>query len=183
MSPGSQILVTLASVRSLAALREADLACRKDMKDTTKVPSIDAKDWPKTLKAIETYLWSGLGQKEIPLAYVVRREIAIPEADPSTNYRSRHAEMICRAPHGSYVNGVWVYDDTYIENSKIVFNIIAKSLVITLVGLMLSLPKLTLMVARHSKACTITTLVPIMLTLVWPRQLKGPCRLRSIMAK
>ena len=60
------------------------------------------------------------------MAYVVRRDIAVPEADPSTNYRSRHAEMIRRAPHGSYVNGVWVFDDTYIENSKIVFNIIAE---------------------------------------------------------
>ena len=117
--------VTLESVRSLAALREADIAYRKD-KDTTKVPSIDAKDWPKTIEAIETYLRSRLGQKEIPLAYVVRRDIAVPEADPPTNYRSRHAEMICRAPHGSYVNGVWVFDNTYIENSKIVFNIIAE---------------------------------------------------------
>ena len=117
--------VTLESVRSLAALREANIAYRKD-KDTTKVPSIDAKDWPKTIEAIETYLRSRLGQKEIPLAYVVRRDIAVPEADPPTNYRSRHAEMIRRAPHGSYVNGVWVFDDTYIENSKIVFNIIAE---------------------------------------------------------
>jgi hypothetical protein len=113
--------VTLESVRSLAALREADIAYRKDM-DTTKVPSIDAKDWPKTIEAIETYLRSCLGQKEIPLAYVVRRDIAVPEADPSTNYCSRHAEMILRrAPHGSYVNGVWMFDDTYIENSKIGF--------------------------------------------------------------
>jgi hypothetical protein len=56
---------------------------------------------------------------------VVRREIAIPEADPSTSYRSCHANMIRRAPHGSYVNGVWVYNNTYVENSKIVFNIIA----------------------------------------------------------
>jgi len=98
-------------------LCKADIAYRKD-KDTTKVPSIDAKDWPKTLEAIETYLRSCLGQKEIPLAYVVRRDIAVPEADPSTNYRSRHAKMICRAPHGSYVNGVWVFDDTYVENPR-----------------------------------------------------------------
>jgi len=63
----------------------------------------------------------------------IQEEIAIPEADPSTNYRSCHAEMICHAPHGSYLNGVWVYDDTYVENSKIVFNIIAD---ITSVGLM-----------------------------------------------
>ena len=106
--------VTLASIRSLAALRKADLA----YKDTSKVPTIDAKDWPKTIEAIETYLRSRLGQKEIPLAYVVRRDITIPEADPSTNYRSRHAEMICHAPHGSYVNGVWVFHDTYVENPR-----------------------------------------------------------------
>jgi hypothetical protein len=63
--------VTLASVRSLAALRKANLAYNKD---TTKVPTIDAKIWPKLLEAIETYLCSCLGQKEIPLAYVVRRD-------------------------------------------------------------------------------------------------------------
>ena len=51
--------VTLASVRSLAALCKADLA----YKDTSKVPTIDAKDWPKSLEAIETYLRSRLGQK------------------------------------------------------------------------------------------------------------------------
>jgi hypothetical protein len=89
-------------------------------KDTTKVPTIDAKDWPKLLKAIETYLHSCLGQKEIPLAYVVHRDIAIPEADPSTNYRSCHAKMICCAPHGNYMNGVWLYNNTYVENSKTV---------------------------------------------------------------
>jgi hypothetical protein len=78
------------------------------------------------LKAIEMYLRSCLGQKEIPLAYVVRRDIAIPEADPSTNYGSGHDQMICRVPHNNYVNGVWVYNNTYVENSKIVFNITAK---------------------------------------------------------
>jgi hypothetical protein len=31
---------------------ESDIAYRKDNKDTTKVPSIDAKDWPKTIEAI-----------------------------------------------------------------------------------------------------------------------------------
>jgi hypothetical protein len=103
--------VTLVSVRSLAAHCESDLA----YKDTTKVPAIVANNWPKLLEAIKTYLCSCLGQKEIPLAYVVRRDPAIPEADPSTNYRSRHTEMIRRAPHGVYENGVWVYDNTYIK--------------------------------------------------------------------
>ena len=54
----------------------------------------------------------------------MRRDIAVPEADPPTNYRSRHAEMIRCAPHGSYLNGVWVFENTYIKNSKIVFNMI-----------------------------------------------------------
>ena len=78
-NPGN---VTLESVWSLAVLCKADIAYRKD-KDMTKVPSIDAKDWPKTIEAIETYLRFCLGQKEIPLAYVVRRDIAVPEADPN----------------------------------------------------------------------------------------------------
>jgi hypothetical protein len=43
--------VTLASV---CALCEANLA----YKDMSKVPTIDAKDWPKLLEAIETYLRS-----------------------------------------------------------------------------------------------------------------------------
>jgi hypothetical protein len=40
--------VTLASVRSLAALRKANLA----YKDTSKVPTIDAKDGLRRLKRI-----------------------------------------------------------------------------------------------------------------------------------
>ena len=40
------------------------------------------------MDAIETYCRSCLGQKETPSAYMVCREVELPEADPSTNYDS-----------------------------------------------------------------------------------------------
>jgi hypothetical protein len=66
-------ILTLASVCSLTSLCKADLVY-KEKKVTIKVPALDSKNWPKLLKAIETYLRSCLAQKEIPLAYVICRD-------------------------------------------------------------------------------------------------------------
>jgi len=57
----------LTSVCSLTSLCKVDLGY-KEKKVMIKVLALDSKNLPKLLKAIEMYLFSCLGQKEIPLA-------------------------------------------------------------------------------------------------------------------
>ena len=76
--------ITLASVRSTRHLRDLE-AQRGD--DEPKEPTIDPKDWPKTIEAIEEYFRSSYGITNIPLAYVIRQRADLPEgADPVGNY-------------------------------------------------------------------------------------------------
>ncbi|KAI2495418.1 hypothetical protein MHU86_19093 [Fragilaria crotonensis] len=87
--------VTLENIRSIRELR--------DYEDTWKasddLPVINAKDWPKTMEAIHEYLRSYLGDKMIPLAYVVRKDEAVPTVEPEGGYATVQDEMIARAPH------------------------------------------------------------------------------------
>jgi uncharacterized membrane protein YgcG len=65
-----------------------------------EAPKIDSKDWSKTMEGIQGWLRGCLGQTKIPLAYVIRAEIAVPAeaTDPATNYNSKTDELIARAP-------------------------------------------------------------------------------------
>ncbi len=52
------------------------------------------------METIDEYMRSYLGERKVPLAYVVRKNVAIPDGDdPSTNYPTIQDEMIARAPH------------------------------------------------------------------------------------
>jgi hypothetical protein len=53
------------------------------------------------MEAINDYLGRVLGEENLPLAYVVRREAQVPATadDPETNYVNPNAEMIHRVPH------------------------------------------------------------------------------------
>lgn len=62
--------ITLDSIRTLRDLRKFESTCKVLM---GKLPTINAKDWPKTMENIEEYFCSYLGKRKIPLAYVVRR--------------------------------------------------------------------------------------------------------------
>jgi hypothetical protein len=87
--------ITLERVRALKDHRKSE-------KEHTDVdaPSINNKDWPKTIESIEEFLRGRLGVTKIPLAYVIRDDVTTPDAadDPPTNYISRNDELIHRAP-------------------------------------------------------------------------------------
>jgi hypothetical protein len=59
-------------------------------------PKIDDKDWPKMFESINDYLTRINGEQNLPLAYVIRCNTAVPpdEDDPSTNYPMAITEMI-----------------------------------------------------------------------------------------
>ncbi|KAI2506147.1 hypothetical protein MHU86_8282 [Fragilaria crotonensis] len=56
--------ITLETIRSVRDLREFE----STYKAPTETPTINAKDWPKTMESIEEYLRSYLGERKIPLA-------------------------------------------------------------------------------------------------------------------
>jgi hypothetical protein len=95
--------ITLDAIRSVRELREFELTHKTP---TGELPIRNAKDWSKTMESIEEYLRSYLGKRKIPLAYVIRKDVGIPVgADPSTNYPTKHNEMIARAPHRAISEG------------------------------------------------------------------------------
>ena len=90
--------LTIPNIRVLREQREAE----KAHVDSTELPKMNSKDWPKTMDAIRNYLRGFLGITKVPLAYVVRETkylIPKPEAeDPATEYGSKEDELIARAP-------------------------------------------------------------------------------------
>ncbi|KAI2510107.1 hypothetical protein MHU86_4274 [Fragilaria crotonensis] len=119
--------ITLNSIRMVRDLRELESTYKAPT--DTSLPTINAKDWPKTMETIEEYLRSYLGERKIPLAYVVRKTVEVPDAanDPSINYPTIQDEMIARAPHFS-VDGdnVRTPDPIYLVNREKVWDIISK---------------------------------------------------------
>ena len=114
--------VTLESIRSIRELRDFE----STYKASDDVPTINAKDWPKTMESILEYLRSYLGDKKIPLAYVVRKDEAVPEIDPEAGYATIQDEMIARAPHFAMVGAVRSPDPTFLVNREKVWDIIAR---------------------------------------------------------
>ena len=114
--------VTLASIRSLRELREFE----DTYKSSEDVPTINDKDWPKTMETILEYLRSYLGDKKIPLAYVVRESETVVVGDPKGGYATILDEMIARAPHFTMIAGVRTADPAYLVNREKVWDIIAR---------------------------------------------------------
>jgi hypothetical protein len=115
--------LTLKRIRSVVSLRETEFTY-KTSKDVPMVPKIDSANWPKTFEMLEAYLAIWLGHHEIPLAHVIR-DLPHVSGDDLFVFSSKTVEMIYQAPHGKYVSDKWVVDDTFVENSKLVFNILA----------------------------------------------------------
>lgn len=84
---------------SLRKLKEYE----ENYKAPDEKPKIDDKDWPKMFESINDYLTRINGEQNLPLAYVIRCNTAVPpdEDDPSTNYPMAITEMIAWAPHGT----------------------------------------------------------------------------------
>jgi len=104
--------VLLDTMRAVRAKRDADAAYKNPV--TADYPVINDKDWPKTIESIVEFLGTFLGEtNKIPLVYVIRETVGLPEGDdPSDRYAGRAEEMIRRAPHDSEVfesdqNKVW----------------------------------------------------------------------------
>jgi hypothetical protein len=95
--PAAAADITLDNIRALRQMRQSELA----HKEPEEAPTLDEVDWPKNMEALEEYLGGFLGETGIPLAYVVRKDEAVPAAanDPSNNYDSRFEEMVARAGH------------------------------------------------------------------------------------
>jgi hypothetical protein len=114
--------VTLENIRSIRELRDYE----GTWKASNDTPVINAKDWPKTMEAIHGYLRSYLGDKMIPLAYVVRKDEAVPTVEPEGGYTTVQDEMIARAPHFRIsATGVRNPDPTFLVNRQKVWEIIA----------------------------------------------------------
>lgn len=97
--------ITLDNVRALHDLKLQ----QDDHKDPSETPSINPKDWAKTMEDLREYLRGHLGITKVPLSYVVREneDVVNEEDDPSTNYSTVYEEMVARAPirdvQGRYV--------------------------------------------------------------------------------
>lgn len=115
--------ITLENIRSVKELRESE----ENYEQPEDLPKVNDRDWPKTMEAIQEYLRTRLGEHNIPLAYVIRKEDEIPDdPDPSTNYPTVQDEMIRRAPHGKWTGDDWTPDPIYLINREKVWDIVAQ---------------------------------------------------------
>jgi hypothetical protein len=112
-------------IRTVRELRDFESTYKAP---TDNLPTINTKNRSKTMETIDEYLRSYLGERKIPLAYVIRKNVAIPEgADPSTNYPTIQDEIIARAPHTVVAaDGTVTPDPIYIVNREKVWDIISK---------------------------------------------------------
>ena len=109
-------------IRTVRELREFESPYKVPMDN---LPTINAKDWPKTMETVDEYLRSYLGERKIPLACVVRKNVAIPDGDdPPTNYPMIQDEMIARAPHTA--DETVIPDPIYLMNREKIWDVISK---------------------------------------------------------
>ena len=91
--------LTLINIRAIKPLKERELA----HESPDAIPTIDDRDWAKTLENVLEYMGLCLGTTGIPLAYVLRPSdkwyVKPAMDDPETNYITEEEEMIARAPH------------------------------------------------------------------------------------
>ena len=110
--------VTLANVR---AFREQRLSESKH-ENSDKRPTMDVKDWPKNMEALQEFLRAQRGETGIPLAYIVRDEANVGD-DPVDGFPSVLDEMIARAPH---VDGAGEFVPSYLTDRLKVWELIAE---------------------------------------------------------
>lgn len=75
------------------------------------------------MESILEYLHSYLGDKKIPLAYVIRKDSTVPTEEPDGGYGTVQGKMIARAPH---FTAAGIPDPTYLVNREKVRDIIAR---------------------------------------------------------
>jgi hypothetical protein len=111
--------ITLVSVRGLRSLKEHE--DNHEQPEETLV--LNEKDMAKTMDSIDSLLRSYLGEKKVPLAYVIRdNEDPEPSADdPPANYATIEDEMISRSPHR---DGNGVIEPTFAADNRKVWEIL-----------------------------------------------------------
>ena len=85
--------ITLDNVRTLHEHKDWEEA-----HEDVDAPTINTRDWPRTIDSIEEWLRGCLGVTKIPLAYVVRESEVATQVDPVGGYPSKQDELIARAP-------------------------------------------------------------------------------------
>ena len=93
----------------------------------TEPPKIDDKNWVKTMEAMEEWLRLIPGERRLPLAYVIRKDIALPDGDdPAEYYPSITDEMVRHAPIGTVnPDGTVTYHPTFRVNNCLCFDKLA----------------------------------------------------------
>ena len=93
--------VTTMNPTSIKRLRELKIKEDKRNGSPPSAPTIDPKNWPKTIDAIQDYFSCILGETKAPLAYIIHDDAAVKaEADDlPANYDTPENEMIARMPY------------------------------------------------------------------------------------
>ena len=92
----------------------------------TELPKINDRYWAKTIKAIEEYLHLIPGEHCLPLAYIIRLAIELPEGeDPSTGCVTIEDKMVrCTPIRTMAADGTIVYDPTFqINNARLLISL------------------------------------------------------------
>ena len=88
-------------------------------------PEINARDWPRTIDAIEEWLRGCLGVTKIPLAYVVRDNVEALTVDPIGGFTSKQEEQTARTPIVTVAGGN-VFTATYMSDHAKVWEKMSK---------------------------------------------------------
>ena len=113
--------ITLENVRMFKDLREWETN-----QTNPDAPTINEKDWPKTMDAIKEWLRGCLGVTKIPLAYVIR-ENPLPGNDEENSFPMRQDELIRRAPHSTTnANGNVEPNATFLSDRSKVWEFLSK---------------------------------------------------------
>jgi hypothetical protein len=93
--------------------------------DPPSAPTIDSKNWPKTIDALQDYFSSVLGETKAPLAYVIRdvASVTAEADDPPNNYDTPENEMISQMPHQ---DGAGLDLPTYVHDRSKVWQTMAE---------------------------------------------------------
>jgi hypothetical protein len=96
-------VTNIANMNPTSIRRLRELKIKEDTRDSDPptAPTIDPKNWPKTMDALQDYFSCVLGETKAPLAYVIRDVAEVPDEanDPPANYDTPENEMIARMPH------------------------------------------------------------------------------------
>jgi hypothetical protein len=104
--------ITLDTILAFRELRDFD-------KPPDDPPPINATDWTKTMESVHEYLRSYLGDCKIPLAYVVRKDDAIPVDNPVGQYATVQDAMIACARHFTIkADGTRTINPVYLTNPR-----------------------------------------------------------------